>query len=206
MKKNLFILFFGLVFTIQGQIECYSSEKYLFLDGNSGQENFVAIKQPVGICFSNKFVAIKIHETITTFPVQEISISKRKGSDSALIYSFFTDKTGLHGVGYYNIEIVYSKIRKVIINNTVAGTVYLMEFKTNKYHYLEEKEFNNLDSLGKASLTANKYKPSGMGDIAPCKYCDGVVWDYGKYIYCGRCKKDTTGVSMYEIWDRDRNK
>ena len=142
----------------------------------------------------------KINETITTFPIQEISISKRKGSNGALIYSFLTDGTSLYGTGYYNIEVVYGKIREVVINNTVAGTVYQMEFKTTKYHYLQEKEFNNVDSLGKA-IVKIKYKFSG-NEIALCKYCDGIVHDWGKYIYCGRCKKDTNGVNMYEIWGK----
>lgn len=202
MRKITLLIFVFLSSLLNAQADCYSLNKYEYLDLNSGKVDFEVIKQPIGLCFTDNYVAINLNGKITTFPIQEVSKTKRRGSSGYLIYSFFTDKTSLYGIGYYNIEIVYGKTRKVVINNTVAGNVYVMEFKTTQYHYLQEKDFKNVDSLGKVATQKSKYKPSGMGDVALCKYCDGVVWNYGQYTYCGRCKKDTNGVSMYEIWNK----
>lgn len=145
MKKIICFLLTIFTLTLISQTECYSSLNYSKLNPNSS--DFIKKNGEIGICFNRYFVSILIEDKIILFPVSEISISKRRGSNGYLVYSFMTDKTNLYPIAYWSIEIVYGKNRQIYINNTMGGQVYLIEFKTNKYHYLEEKIISNIDSL-----------------------------------------------------------
>lgn len=141
MRKIIILLLISV--NLFSQSECYTSNKYLYLD--NPLENLREVKNEIGICFNSAYFSIFLNGKTTVLPIMYESIQRQKNSNGELQYTFMNDKTDLNSIGDYNIIITYSKERLITIDN--AGRFYIIKYKTDKYLIISEKKIKNVDSL-----------------------------------------------------------